>query len=136
LIGNQKTPNMLTPLFKYSSQLLEQVAQAGILFSEQSILRLNCGHENPTSQQQLALANFEIWKDQFYSNCNAAFYAAPQHAIDRYETVYKADLLSALLIAELYDWSAFKSLDKVNTAAAFKWEGERFQRSRLFTELI
>jgi len=127
---------MLAPLFNYSSQLLEQVAQAGILFSEQSILRLNCGHGKIGLEQQFALANFEIWKEEFYINCNAAFYAAPQYAVDKYETVYKADLLSALLIAELYDWSAFKSLDHVNTAAAFKWEGDRFQRSRLFTELI
>jgi hypothetical protein len=82
---------MTTPLFNYSSQLLAQVAQAGILFSSESILSLNCINSSKSMEQQLALENFEHWKLIFLDNCDAAFYTAPRGQINVYEPKYKAD---------------------------------------------
>jgi hypothetical protein len=127
---------MTTPLFNYSSQLLAQVAQAGILFSSESILSLNCINTSKSIKQQHALENFEHWKLIFLDNCDAVFYTAPRGQITVYESKYKADILSALLVAELFDWDKYESIEQLNTSSIVKWVDGSLCKSRMLINLI
>lgn len=127
---------MNTPLFNYSLQLLNQVAEAGILFSDESILKLNCVKVGHSTEQANALKNFEHWKMIFLENCNGLFYAGSTLMIKVNEERYKTDLLSALLIAELNDWSKFASFEAINTESIFRWVEGALQITRPYSRLI
>lgn len=129
--------NTLLPFFNYTPELYKEVLQAGILFSEYSILRLMCLKEQPVSTaQQAALQNFERWVATFISNSNIAFYSGIEKEVSLFKIDYGNLLLNCLLTATLYDYMVFSDIDVLNTNSFIFWKDGRLVKDRPMSQLL
>jgi len=129
--------NTLLPFFNYTPELYGEVLQAGILFSEHSILRLMCFKEKTISEeQQSAIRNFEYWVDAFIHNSNTAFYTASDADVNLFSIDYSNLLLSCLLTATFYDYKVYANLNSLNTGAFVLWHEGRLVKDRPMSQLL
>lgn len=128
---------MMLPPFNYSKTFFHQVQSAGILFSEQSILKLKCFIEpDRSSDQSIALANFEWWKLTFIRNCNEEFYKQLGPAVDVLQVEYTETMLNCLLVAELFSWSCYGDILRLNSSSFIRWNGNAIVATRKLSMLI
>ena len=129
--------NTLLPFFNYTPELYNEVLQAGILFSEYSILRLMCLKEQPVSRlQETALQNFECWVETFIDNSNLAFYSGVDAEVNLFKIDYSNLLLNCLLTATLYDYMVFNHKDSLNVNSFILWQDGRLIKDRPMSQLL
>jgi hypothetical protein len=129
--------SIILPFFNYNPKLYKEVLQAGILFSEYSILRLMCLKEMPVSgTQQLALRNFESWTEEFIYNSNVAFYAGVDTDINLFSIDYYDLMLNCLLTATLYDFMKFSVFESLNSNSFIFWKEGRLVNERPLSLLL
>lgn len=128
---------MMLPPFNYSKTFFDQVQSAGILFSEHSILKLKCFIEpGRSSDQSIALANFEWWKLTFIRNCNDEFYKQADSVVCLSQEEYTEVILNCLLVAELFSWKSYDNILLLNASSFVRWDGDRIVPTRKLSMLI
>jgi len=130
---------MYTPIsfFNYSPQLYNEVSQAGLIFSECSILRLLCFKDGAASAtEKLAINGFETWAEEFLNNSNRVFQSGNKDDVNRYSSQFIEHVLSYLLVASLYDFTRFTPLNQPDKASFVAWENGNLIRVRLLSDLL
>jgi|GEM_PF-3549949 len=128
---------MPIPLFSYSPELYQKVYQSGLLFSQNSILKLKCLKDVHWSiEQKDALVNFELCKSTLIKNSNHIYQTGPEFYINKYESLFTEWMVNCALIMELQDWSKYKSMADFNLSSFVCWCDDQIFTTRLFSDLL
>jgi len=128
---------MSIPLFNYSPDLYKKVHLSGILFSEDSILKLKClGDGSQSANQREALVNFELCKSTLIKNSYYIYQNGSVLDMEKYEDQFSEWMTNCALILELHDWTKYKSMANFNLSSFVSWEDERILTTRRLSDLL
>jgi len=128
---------MNIPLFRHTPELFHKVKEAGILFSETSLLKLNCFKESGLGiAEKNAVSNFYAWQTAFTENCEKAFASGNPELKQIYRPLFEHELLNCLFVAELFDWHDYNSLTAASYTSFFEWQNGRLVNTRRLKNLL
>ena len=128
---------MHIPLFNYTPPLFHKVKDAGILFSEDSILKLHCFKDRSLgAAEEEAVENFYYWRAEFVKNCEKVYAQSSPELKAIYRLVFEHELLNCLFVAELFDWRDFNRLETASYSSFFAWQEGRLINTRKLSNLL